>query len=196
MSLLNKLVTKFSVFNKTNTTDSDCRSYRFVVVIDCILNQNSRDSGAAKFAAMNWSVLALCEKYQVGMVQMPCPEIAFLGFQRNRPPGTSIREALDTPAGRTSCRKLSIELIHRVEQLIQQEAHFLAVIGGNPESPGCAVHFETNDSALHSGVLMSELKDELDKRNIIVPIIAMRDFEQSLLAEDLHRLEQLFLKAI
>ena len=68
---------------------SDKRGKRMVFVIECILNQNSRDIGAANYKAMNFKVIKLCMKYHVGMVQIPCPEMICLGFGRERKPGQS-----------------------------------------------------------------------------------------------------------
>ncbi len=171
----------------------DNRAYRFVAVIDCILNQNSRDMGAAKFPALNWPVLELCQKYNIGILQMPCPEIACLGFYRTRPAETSIRDSLDTIKGRAHCSQLSMDVVDKAEALCQQGAEFLAVLGGNSESPGCAVHL-TDNSALPSGVFIKELEKELNKRHILVPFLAMRDDDPRLLAQDLRQLELLFAK--
>ena len=170
----------------------DNRSYRFVCVIDCILNQNARDAGAAASPAMNYKVIQLCHNYGVGLLQMPCPEIAFLGFSRNSPAGTSIRASLDTSDGRSHCRKLSIDIVNRVEEMISQGAKLVAVLGGNPESPGCAVPADNNKEQLPSGVLIVQLRSELHKRNIQVPIRGIRDCDAGLMAEDIHWLEQLF----
>ncbi len=171
----------------------DNRAYRFVAVIDCILNQNSRDRGAAKFPEFNWPVLELCHKYNIGILQMPCPEIACLGFYRTPPEGTSIRGALDTIKGREHCSQLSMDVVDRAEALCQQGADFLAVLGGNPESPGCVVHL-TDNSALPSGVFIKELVKELNKRHITVPFLAIRDDDPQLLEQDLRQLEQIFAK--
>lgn len=193
MIQLNKLLGKFSL-TKSTMKQYDNRSYRFICVIDCILNQNTRDSGAAQFPALNYQLVQLCHQYNVGIMQMPCPEIAFLGFNRSRPPGTSIRTALDTSDGRLCCRKLSIDIIDRVEEVISQGAEFMAVLGGNPESPGCAVPVDNNEKLTPAGVLITELKDELYKRNIQVPIRAIRDFDEKLMADDIQWLEHLFTK--
>ena len=77
---------------------ADCRSRRFVAVIECLLNQNVRDQGAASFPAINAEVLHLCQERAVGLLQLPCPEIAALGCQRNRPPGQTLRQAMETEA--------------------------------------------------------------------------------------------------
>ncbi len=191
MTHLGSLLGKFVPF-RDRIKQQDKRSYRFVCVIDCILNQNARDAGAAAFSAMNHEVIQLCNDYDVGLLQMPCPEIAFLGFSRSRPPGTSIRAALDTSDGRSHCRKLSIDIIDRVEEMISQGAELMAVLGGNPESPGCAVHADNGEEHAASGVLIAELRNELHKRNIQVPMRGIRDFDAGLMAEDMQWLEQLF----
>jgi predicted secreted protein len=193
MNRLKKLFRRVSL-TKDMTSKQDNRSYHFVAVIDCIINQNTRDAGAATFPGMNREVIQLCNDYNVGILQMPCPEIAFLGFSRTRPTGTSIRAALDTSDGRACCRKLSIDIADRIEEIIGQGAEFLAVLGGNPESPGCAVHAENGDEHAPSGVLIAELRDELHKRSIRVPFLGIRDFDAKLMAEDIQWLKQLFAK--
>ncbi len=100
--LLKKMI--FRLFKKKA---QDQRNNRVVAVIECILNQNARDPGAAAYPAMNFEVIGLCMKYHVGMVQIPCPEIACLGFLRKRKSGQSIREVLDTESGRECCRMLA-----------------------------------------------------------------------------------------
>ena len=193
MNRLSTLLGKFSL-TKNMTNKQDNRGYRFVAVIDCIMNQNTRDAGAAVFPAMNREVIQLCIDYHVGILQMPCPEITFLDFSRTRPTGTSIRTALDTSDGRACCRKLSIDIADRIEEIIRQNAEFLAVLGGNPESPGCAVHPDNGEEHAPSGVLITELRDELRKRSISVPFWGIRDFDAELMAEDIQWLKQLFAK--
>ena len=64
---------------------TDRRSRRFVAVIECILDQNVRDRGAASFPAMNHELLQILHEHGIGILQMPCPEIAALGPGRSRP---------------------------------------------------------------------------------------------------------------
>lgn len=79
------------------------RGGRFVAVIECILNQNARDDGAACSPAMNVPLLQLCNTHRVGILQMPCPEIHTLGFARQRAPGLSIRDALNDEGSVKRC---------------------------------------------------------------------------------------------
>ena len=119
---------------------NDVRSKSVIFVAHCILNQNARDAGAANFPAINRSILQLCNEYNVGILQIPCPGIKFLGFNRKRPKGQSIRDALDIPEGRNCCRKISIDIADRIKDYLAQSYQIIAILGGNPESPGCAVH--------------------------------------------------------
>lgn len=149
------------IFRLFKKKAQDQRNNRVVAVIECILNQNARDPGAAAYPAMNFEVIGLCMKYHVGMVQIPCPEIACLGFLRKKKPGQSIREVLDTESGRKCCKMLARSVADRVEMYIDNGNRVLAVLGGNPESPGCAVHYKTGNSdngiSEKSGIFMQAL---------------------------------------
>lgn len=169
---------------------NDSRSKRLVAVIECILNQNARDVGAATFPAISWPILSLCNEYNIGILQMPCPEIFFLGFERKRKPGQSIKDALDTFDGRDRCRKISIDVVSRIEDYMSQGYEILAILGGNPKSPGCAVHTENGVLLSESGVFMKELQDELRKRSIEVPFRGIRDYDPEMFAEDIEWLRR------
>jgi predicted secreted protein len=173
----------------------DGRGRRLVAVIECMLNQNARDAGAASFPAMNWALVDLCREYDVGIVQMPCPEIACLGFDRARPPGTSIRQALDTQAGRQCCANLGVEVVDRLATYADAGCQLLAILGGNPQSPGCAVHDRGDALLPESGVLMRELQTELRKRGMEIPFRSLRDADAELLKQDLDGLREVFVAA-
>jgi predicted secreted protein len=178
-------------------TARDHRSGRLVAVIECILNQNARERGAATYPAINQAVLQLCLQYDIGLLQLPCPEMKFLGLRRARPAGTTLRACLDTAAGRHCCQAISRELADRFQDYIQNGYQLLAILGGNPDSPGCAVHHERDQHgqerlADHSGILMLTLQAELRKRALEVPFVAIRDYRSKLLSDDLAGLETLF----
>ncbi len=170
---------------------ADGRGHRFVAVIDCILNQNVRDAGAAEFPAMNFALLELCHEHAVGILQMPCPEIAALGFPRTRPVGQTIRQALDTENGRRTCAALAVGVAERIAGQLAAGDRLLAILGGNPRSPGCAVHGDGKGVHADSGVFIQELQGELGRRGLTPPFRGIRDARPELLAEDLLWLRQL-----
>nr|WP_319574685.1 hypothetical protein [uncultured Desulfobacter sp.] len=174
---------------------SDKRRKRMVFLIECILNQNSRDIGAASYKAMNVKVINLCMKYHVGMVQIPCPEMTCLGFGRERKPGQSIRDILDTESGRRCCADLARIVGGRIKEYIASGNKVLAVLGGNPESPGCAVHYDGDTGRKlsgQSGIFMQALFRELSRIKIDVPFLGIRDCRSDWLASDLQSLELFF----
>ena len=161
-------------------------------MIECIFNQNARDAGAANFPAINWPILSLCNEYNAGILEMPCPEISFLGSERKRQPGQSIRDALDTCEGRSCCRKISIDIADRIEDYTEQGYQILAILGGNPKSPGCAIHCENSNLLANSGVFMKELQHELRKRRIEIPFKGIRDSDPEMFAKDIEWVREIF----
>jgi predicted secreted protein len=104
---------------------------------------------------------------------------------------------LDTAAGRQCCQEISREIANRVQEYIKNGNQLLAILGGNPESPGCAVNNESDHQGIerlakNSGVLMQTLQEELRKREIERPFKGIRDYRAELLDEDLKWLEELF----
>ena len=191
-----------SVLTRLRPAREDARGKRFVAVIECLLNQNARDRDTAAYPALNSAVLALCEKHGVGLLQIPCPEIRLLGLNRDRPPGASIRACLETGEGQRCCREISEEIVVRMRAYLDQGVELLAVLGGNPESPGCAVHASASvcisapEQVLdaRSGILMQTLAEAMQAASIRAPLRGIRDYRPDLLEADLRWLEQRFLE--
>ena len=187
-----KVLARKLIRNARTERREDARGRRLVAVIECVLNQNARDAGAANFPAMNRMLIDLCREYDVGILQMPCPEIACLGFDRARPPGTSIRQALDTETGRQCCARLSAQVADRLTSYAGEGCQVFAVLGGNSQSPGCAVHNGSDALLPDSGVLMRELQIELRKRGLEIPFRGLRDANVEQLTRDLNWLREVF----
>ena len=177
------------------TPKPDRRGRRLVALIECVLNQNARDAGAACSPALNFDCVQQCHQHEVGILQMPCPEIAALGPARKRAPGVGLREALESEYGRSRCQALAIETVDRIEAHISQGCALLAVVGGNPRSPGCAIHPGPDGLRSTSGVFMKALQAELRQRNHEVIFQPMRDHDPQQLQEDLAQFRDLLVAA-
>ena len=172
-------------FNRPKT---DPRNGRLVFLIECLMNQNARDDGAAESPACTKEVIKLLVDAEIGMVQIPCPEIACLGFERRRSSGQSIREALETSDATTCCQSLAVTTAERIQCYVNQGFEVLAVLGGNEQSPGCAVHTLGNGATQltdRSGVFMKMLAVELTQRGFQIQFHGIRDADTRLLQEDL-----------
>jgi predicted secreted protein len=166
----------------------DSRSKRIVFLIECLLNQNARDPGAAESPAVARKPLDLLLESGVGLVQMPCPEIACLGFERRRSPGQSLRQALEAEQPTSCCRHLATITAERIQTYLDQGYEVVAILGGNEQSPGCAVHAtDVRGTSLtdRSGVFMQALAEALAQRGIHIPLRGMRDANPDLLEQDL-----------
>ena len=169
----------------------DARGRRFVAVIECILNQNARDDGAACSAAMDFHVLERCHAHGVGVLQMPCPEIHALGFARQRARGEPIRDALHNEACIEKCAALARDVAERIEVYLTQGYELFAILGGNPESPGCAIHYGNDGLCERSGLFMCQLQAEFRRRSRGPCFLAIRDHDPELHRLDLESFEHL-----
>ena len=129
----------------------------------------------------------------VGMAQIPCPEIACLGFDRHRQAGQSIRQALETPSAARCSHHLAVTTADRLQCYVDEGFEVVAILGGNQESPGCAVHTNVSDATKldeKSGVFMRELAAQLASRGLQIEFHGIRDADPGLLGEDLEWLRE------
>ena len=184
-----------SIQHWLHTAPSDARGRRFVAVIECLLNQNARDAGAASAPALDHRLVRICHDHRVGILQMPCPEIHVLGFSRTRAPGQSLRDALNDGACVDRCQRLTDDIAGRIEVYLEQGYALVAVLGGNPQSPGCAVHQGSSGLTERSGLLMRQLELELRRRGHAPVFLPVRDHDPELHRLDLAALESLLANA-
>jgi len=137
----------------------DKRSRKIVVVAHCILNQNSRVLGIAYYPGMINEIVDVLRKYEVGIVQMPCPELTYAGLLR----GSQTIEQYDTPAFRRHCRQIASGIADQVKEYSRNGFKVLAVLGVDG-SPTCGVGENSQ------GILMEELLSELKERKVAVPM--------------------------
>ena len=169
----------------------DHRSGRVVAVIECALNQNARDFGAARFPAANNQIVDLLRRYEVGIVQIACPEIACLGLKRSRPSGMSLRAAMETPTSRERCASLAKDTATRLQEYVKNGVKVIAILGGDTGSPGCAVLEGPCGTGLaeNSGVFIKALAVALSEYDVTIPFRGLRDSSVKTLSQDVEWLE-------
>jgi len=140
----------------------DKRCHKIVVVAHCILNQNSRAQGKAHYPGMINEIVDVIRKQEVGIIQMPCPELTYAGLLRP----SQTKEQYDTPAFRRHCRQIASSIADQVEEYVRNGFKVLVILGVEG-SPTCGV--EAN-----LGILTKELQSELKKRKVEVPMKSMR----------------------
>ncbi|MEM3577398.1 MAG: hypothetical protein QXX51_02965 [Candidatus Bathyarchaeia archaeon] len=134
----------------------DNKGGKLVLVAHCILNQNSRVFGLAERAGVIREVVEVFVRNGVGVVQMPCPELAYAGLAR----APKTREDYNNLEFRSLCRKIAEELVRQVSEYEKHGIKLKAVVGVDG-SPSCSVK--------NSGILIEELHFALDKTGISAP---------------------------
>lgn len=157
----------------------DKRSKKVVLAVHCLFNQNARIDGCAFFPGAMGRAARVLAQSGVGMLQMPCPELTYLGLDRKRYGGRKIgiREALSLKNGKTACREMAKNIVYQVKEY---RRHGFKVIGaiGNDGSPACGVnftHYRATGPGPGPGAFIKILRQELAREGIKLDFIAIRD---------------------
>ena len=150
----------------------DCRGGKLVLVPHCAANQNARLAACAESPAGMTELLGGLLDRDIGVIQMPCPELMVMGLDRG---DLHIYTALNTRSGRTACRKLAKDLCYQVRQYRDCGMRVLGVLGKNG-SPACGVEQTFRDEpGPGMGVFIEELAAELKAQEIPLEIAGVLD---------------------
>lgn len=166
---------------------TDARSRKLMLVAHCVLNQNSISDGTADYPGSIKEVLDLLLQSQVGIVQLPCPELHCLGLDRGDVHGaerpvvvenTRIRESMERPEAIRNLRILVAPLVHQIEEYLRHGFTILGIVGIN-RSPSCGVDTTSmaNQEVAGRGVFIEELHKELEIRDINIDWIGIKATE-------------------
>lgn len=166
------------------------RELGFVVVAHCILNQATRwwseeKSGEPARGSL-WRVVKRLDELGVGVYQLPCPEITFLG----NPRPSMTREDYEKLGGyRDHVKRLSLKACSEIETLINMSrSPKLRLLGliGLARSPSCSAN---DTSSKSKGIFFEELFRDLRGRRIEPKVIEVdvKDLETTI-----SRLDELF----
>jgi len=118
----------------------DQRSGKVALVAHCILNQNAKVAGLARFPAAVPGVAALLERHGFGLVQLPCPEMETAGLRR----WWQVSDQYRCAGFRRSYDRLAELLLDSVEDYLTHG--FTVILVGIDGSPSCGVHITDRDA--------------------------------------------------
>lgn len=152
----------------------DPRSGKVVFLSHCMLNQNARIVRAADFPAMFELLIEYLQKKQVGLIQMPCPELYCLGLGRR-----AVRVGLESPAGRQRLERLIDDLVFTIREYLFQDFQIIGILG-KQGSPACGVTRTWLDNRQQDGqgVWIRELKKRLVAEKLDIPVFGVADHKQ------------------
>ncbi|MGC9346405.1 MAG: CD3072 family TudS-related putative desulfidase, partial [Candidatus Bathyarchaeales archaeon] len=85
----------------------DKRSGKIAIVAHCILNQNSRVLGLAERSSVITEIAEVLIRNEIGIVQMPCPELIYVGLLRK----AQTRDQYNTAMFRRHCKRIVKEIV-------------------------------------------------------------------------------------
>lgn len=152
----------------------DCRSRLILFVPHCVLNQNARAAGAAERPASVTELVSGLIDRDIGIVQMPCPELLLLGLDRG---DSRIREDLSSEPSRGKLIKMAGDIIYQIRQYQKSGIQVLGILGKNG-SPTCGVEQTWHEGVVPgSGIFIEVLREEMNRRQIHLGITGCRDNE-------------------
>jgi len=162
----------------------DIRSKRVVFVAHCVLNQNSISDGTACYPAMFKEALQVFAQNDVGIAQMPCPELMCLGLDRGDKDGsrrpiveenTRIRRAMGSGKATSMLDILSDQLVHQIEEYAKNGFSIIGMVGID-RSPSCGVNTTSicDKECAGRGVFIGMIQKKLQAKGIGIPFIGIR----------------------
>lgn len=156
--------------------NEDIRSKKFVFIPFCLICQAFQARGIVRY---DWrgTIKPIVEelvKQDINLVQMPCPESQFGGYNKGLERNPNGIEVYDTPPFRELCDKLSSETIDMIKAILLNGYEIMAILGIE-YSPSCAVNYQyTNKGTIRRrGIFIEILKNKLDKEGIEIPFIGI-----------------------
>ena len=169
---------------------NDKRSKKIILVAHCLLNQNSISDGTADFAATIEIISKYILNQDVGIIQLPCPELHCLGIDRGNTEGsksdvlienTRIRSNLLKKESQIKLQVLVDQTVFQIEEYIKHKFKIIGVIGIN-RSPSCGIDStsKNNNEINGKGVFMTILENSLAKKDIQLKMIGIKTSELEL----------------
>lgn len=168
----------------------DARSKQVVFVANCLLNANNKVREFARYPGMFSEVIHILDELQLGIMQLPCPEVLYMGNQR----WWNSRNLYDNAGYRALCRRLSEPVAQYMENYRIAGYEVVAILTCDG-SPSCGITMSSYCEdwggrpkevprvlVKKPGIFMEELLRLLKERELPVPPVyglAMDDREQS-----------------
>ncbi|MFC0875778.1 CD3072 family TudS-related putative desulfidase [Saccharicrinis sp. FJH2] len=165
----------------------DKRSKSIILLAHCIINQNAKSDGTASYGGTITELVDLINSIDIGIVQMPCPELHCLGLDRGDVNGSMrpvieensrIRNVIKQESSLKIIRGLIQSVVYQIEEYLKNGFEIKGVIGIN-RSPSCGVESTSmdNEEIAGQGVFIKELQKQFEKKEFQIPIVGIKVFE-------------------
>lgn len=178
----------------------DKRSKKAVFVAHCILNQNAKLDKCAHYPGPIREAAQLLLDSGVGIIQLPCPELLYLGLDRETEEtahptvmeeDTRIARRMHTEKAQAICQRIVDDMLFQIEEYQNNGFEIIGLVGING-SPTCGVDTTwAEDKELQGyGVLISLLSDALSHKGIMMDMTGIKACDPVSAEQALKRLLQ------
>ena len=129
----------------------DARKRKVVFLSHCFLNINTRFPQGCAFAGANVPVINTLLKYDLGIIQMPCPEFLCIGLEKEL-----YGEVLENEL-RDCFRNIASGVVDQIEAYLGLGYEIAGILGMDP-SPSCGVHVSKG-----KGTMLGQDRDTSEK---------------------------------
>lgn len=158
----------------------DKRGRKIVILAHCILNQNAKLDRCAHCPGAIAELVDVLLDEGIGILQMECPEILYLGLARQTDRSISasvesedsrIAQRMKEAAAQAIVARIARNAVQQVEDYLHNDFSVIGIVGING-SPSCGVETTwRNDSETTGyGELISELSNQLKQVDSKIPI--------------------------
>ena len=163
------------------------RSKKVVFVSFCILAQGFRAKGIVRvFPSIVKPVVDILKKYEINIIQLPCPEIEFEGVIR-KPCG--IEKYEKNKKFLEICERNAKKVADLIKQLTCEGYKILAIVGIE-NSPSCGVNyvFYKGKKIKRMGIFMEMLKNQIKKIGLNIPFVGINVYKIEKCVGELERI--------
>jgi predicted secreted protein len=165
----------------------DKRSKKLLLIAHCVLNQNVKIDRCAYYPGVIKEVTQILIDSNVGLLQMPCPELFCLGLDRQVDPvavttveseDTRVAARMREDAARARCADMVRDLVYQLAEYQKNGFELVGVVGING-SPTCGVEttWSNNREEHGAGVFIQMLNEECRRRGICLPMQGLKAYE-------------------
>ena len=169
----------------------DKRSEKVIFLSHCCLNQNAKVRGIAQYPGAIQPLVDLLMEYGIGMFQMPCPEMTYMGNMR----WGQVKDQYNNPMFRRHCQRLAETVVDMAQNYIQCGYQVLGFVmmDGSPvcglnRTPrpkndvlwgGMTWYVPESEYLPGKGNYCEVLQEELQKRGLAhLPFVASPEFDE------------------
>lgn len=173
---------------------SDKRSKQVILVAHCILNQNAKLDRCAHHPGAIEDVVCEIMHRGLGIIQLPCPEVACIGLDRSAPPypvppqnivaaeDSRIAKVMCGVACMKKCSELAQSVVNEVKEYRKHGFQVVGLVGVNG-SPTCGIETSWSDDQeiQGNGIFMKLLTEKLKEDKCApIPMVGIKAKDTSL----------------